>query len=309
MGFYYQGALRWACGFDNPNKAAALLASGVYAVEPVRHSDPNMPGLPGQTDEYWAKLREEQRAAKQAAQQQEAVSEEGTFFYTGKPYDADLGYVFKFRNYNPEIQRWMVQDMSGFPDGANNLSYSSMPLCELDPLGLVVTIYSFEQAVEYYKRENGSASDTVMLGDNVIANIKNSSAYKNNLQRLQTAVENQLMGVNKNASLGIELRDQKGLALGFVDAVIGRSSVYYSVMTPWAGSSWSGDPLSRTVSGYATMFCSVNEVWDFESHEGDGWFTDLLVEKFPGVVIGTGTPFNLVANFQDGFSVSVTQYE
>jgi hypothetical protein len=148
-----------------------------------------------------------------------------------------------------------------------------------------------------------------MLGDNVIERIKNNSVYKNNLNNLQVALENQLKNVNKNASFGIELRDQKGLALGFVDGVIGRSSVYYSVMTPWTGTSWDGEPLARTVSGYATMYCSVNEVWDFEAHENDNWITTFLEETFPGFIIGPGTPFNLIANFQDGFAVSVTQYE
>jgi RHS repeat-associated protein len=116
--------------------AAALLAPGVYAVEPVRHSDPNMPGLPGQTDEYWAKLREEQRAAKKAAQQQAVVNEESVCFYTGKPFDADLGYVIKYRNYNPEMMRWTTADPSGFRDGPNNYKYTSCPSYVIDIDGL-----------------------------------------------------------------------------------------------------------------------------------------------------------------------------
>ena len=47
-----------------------------------------------------------------------------TYFYTGKPYDNDLGnYTFAYRNYNPEINRWTSANPSGFPDGANVYSY------------------------------------------------------------------------------------------------------------------------------------------------------------------------------------------
>lgn len=45
-------------------------------------------------------------------------------FYTGKPYIAETGtYVFKYREYNPEMARWTTVDPKGFPDGANAFSY------------------------------------------------------------------------------------------------------------------------------------------------------------------------------------------
>ena len=61
-----------------------------------------------------------------------------TYFYTGKPYDADLGnYTFNARNYNPEINRWTSADPSGFPDGANPHSYvSGRTTYFFDPTGL-----------------------------------------------------------------------------------------------------------------------------------------------------------------------------
>lgn len=63
------------------------------------------------------------------------------FFYTGKPYDADLGaYTFKNRNYDPHIKRWTSADPSGFPDGANNQIYVSAPTYCLDIAGL----YSYQ---------------------------------------------------------------------------------------------------------------------------------------------------------------------
>ena len=59
------------------------------------------------------------------------------YFYTGKPYDADTEtYTFKYRNYDPELNRWTTADPSGFPDGANNQVYAPNPFSEFDPLGL-----------------------------------------------------------------------------------------------------------------------------------------------------------------------------
>jgi RHS repeat-associated protein len=61
-----------------------------------------------------------------------------TYFYTGKPYDADLGaYTFAARNYNPEINRWTTPDPSGFPDGANNQFYAPVPTSDFDYQGLL----------------------------------------------------------------------------------------------------------------------------------------------------------------------------
>lgn len=68
-----------------------------------------------------------------------------SYFYTGKPYDADLGaYTFNHRNYNPEIKRWTSADPSGFPDGANNyiLVNNSVLIC-FDPDGFAsITVYA-----------------------------------------------------------------------------------------------------------------------------------------------------------------------
>lgn len=59
------------------------------------------------------------------------------YFYTGKPYDADTKtYTFKYRSYDPELNRWTTADPSGFPDGANNQIYAPTPLFQLDIYGL-----------------------------------------------------------------------------------------------------------------------------------------------------------------------------
>ena len=74
----------------------------------------------------------------QAKQDIPGVAEQpASYFYTGKPYDSDLGaYVFNARNYNPEINRWTSADPSGFPDSANNGKYVANPLTQYDALGL-----------------------------------------------------------------------------------------------------------------------------------------------------------------------------
>jgi RHS repeat-associated protein len=44
-------------------------------------------------------------------------------FFTGKPYVEDLGAVFLFRNYRPELGKWQTSDPLGYPDGWNNFAY------------------------------------------------------------------------------------------------------------------------------------------------------------------------------------------
>ena len=59
------------------------------------------------------------------------------YFYTGKPYDADTEtYTFRYRNYDPELNRWTTADPSGFPDGANNQIYTPSAFSEFDWKGL-----------------------------------------------------------------------------------------------------------------------------------------------------------------------------
>jgi RHS repeat-associated protein len=77
--------------------------------------------------------------SKQALQAQTAsrqVNKEeasGNAFYTGKPFEIEReGYLFKYRSYDPELNRWVTIDPSGFPDGANNQIYSSIPTMEFD---------------------------------------------------------------------------------------------------------------------------------------------------------------------------------
>jgi RHS repeat-associated protein len=59
------------------------------------------------------------------------------YFYTGKPYDEDLGaYAFAFRSYDPELNRWTTPDPTGFPDGPNPNYYAPIPTTGIDLWGL-----------------------------------------------------------------------------------------------------------------------------------------------------------------------------
>jgi RHS repeat-associated protein len=63
--------------------------------------------------------------------------------FTGKPFIPELdSFLFKYRNYNPEIARWNELDPSGFPDGQNNALYvNNDPCSKLDPSGLAEAEY------------------------------------------------------------------------------------------------------------------------------------------------------------------------
>jgi len=81
-------------------------------------------------------------------------------FFTGKPYsEAAGGYLFKYRTYDPEINRWTTPDPSGFPDGANNLIYSATPLSQFDPTGKALydyTTVAYESGMQAMGSYNGS---------------------------------------------------------------------------------------------------------------------------------------------------------
>jgi len=67
------------------------------------------------------------------------AAQPASYFYTGKPYDADLhAYVYNYRNFDVELNRWASADPTGFPDGSNNWIYAcNTPSSMIDPNGLV----------------------------------------------------------------------------------------------------------------------------------------------------------------------------
>ena len=88
-----------------------------------------------------AKTKTEKTTAKSKAKTEETIPgadvQPAAYFYTGKPYDEDLGgYVFNYRTYSATISRWTTTDVSGFPDGSNNSRYAPTPTSRLDKWGL-----------------------------------------------------------------------------------------------------------------------------------------------------------------------------
>jgi len=88
-----------------------------------------------------AKSKAAKTTAKAKAKPEEAIPgatvQPAAYFYTGKPYDEDLGgYLFLYRNYSPSTSRWTSFDPSGFQDGANIYRYAPSPTFGLDYSGL-----------------------------------------------------------------------------------------------------------------------------------------------------------------------------
>ena len=71
----------------------------------------------------------------ESAQPAESLSSVNTFF-TGKPYIQELGYAFLFRNYRPDMGKWQISDIIGYPYGWNNFAYcGNNILINIDPNG------------------------------------------------------------------------------------------------------------------------------------------------------------------------------
>ena len=57
-------------------------------------------------------------------------------FFTDKPYVDGLGYAFLLRNYRPDMGKWQISDIIGYPDGWNNFAYcGNNVLINIDPNG------------------------------------------------------------------------------------------------------------------------------------------------------------------------------
>jgi len=116
--------------------AAVLAATSAVQAATAEHKLP-APLPEFKTPEQLAKWRQEM-TEKAAAADELTKSSSSTFaFFTGKPFVEETGsYAFKFRQYDPELNRWTSADPSGFPDGANSHAYGKSPVSGLDPNGL-----------------------------------------------------------------------------------------------------------------------------------------------------------------------------
>ncbi len=236
-------------------------------------------------------------------------------FYTGKPFIQETGtYAFKYRQYDPELSRWSTLDPSGFPDGANSSAYLAVPTTQFDWQGLQ-TINSFSDAWNYWKRENGSSSDAVQAGTSIVDSMTSSPGFLDLVYRIQTQrIHPQLVLVSTSSESGF-LADGPYVGpvdVGFVDIIIGRSSVSYSDSSEWSaltdfhynGSSW-----GRTLKATTAMAADLYDVWDFTTNPDDPWWMTLIEETIPGWIAGPGTPFIIDGLFNYSFDSYAWQLE
>ena len=131
--------------------AAVLAATSAIQAASAEHKLPApLPAF--KTPEELAKWRQEMaenaKAADALAAKQASSESSTSAFYTGKPFFEETGsYVFKFRQYDPELSRWTATDPSGFSDSANNWRYSNSPTFQYDMHGLtnkhIAYIYAY----------------------------------------------------------------------------------------------------------------------------------------------------------------------
>lgn len=104
----------------------------------------------------------------ESAQPAESLSSANTFF-TGKPYIQELGYAFLSRNYRPDMGKWQISDLIGYPDGWNNFTYcNNIANMAIDYLGTVLSYPSSMQGTIdiLYSTSSGQA---------IINQLRNSS--------------------------------------------------------------------------------------------------------------------------------------
>ena len=67
-----------------------------------------------------------------------ATGPDNSIGYAGYVFNKETAqYTVRFRNYNPELGRWMQRDPAGYVDGANIYEYvQSSPGLLADPFGL-----------------------------------------------------------------------------------------------------------------------------------------------------------------------------
>ena len=286
----------------------------------------NLPGLPGQSDAYWTERRKEQaeqqkRSQGQSVNLREVVVKQGVTyqenkpvcFYTGKPFDMELGtYVFKYRNYDPKMQRWTTADPSGFPDGANNYTYVSMPSSSLDPTGLV-TIDNAADAVFWYKYGLGLVDG--VAGNGLISTIKNSSGYLNSI------VNGIAYGTAFDKLRDVSFYDTSGNITGGGDrsfdtgitSPVGGIVLNINYNSPWTSSEWvwGGDPWNsngyRYVEVELTLNLSFTDLFDFSWNSQYGFWQNLGKEVLPSILIGNGIPYNISGSFTDVYVLHAQQ--
>jgi RHS repeat-associated protein len=119
---------------------AAVIALTVFTQTSHAISDLPAPKPEFLSQEQLAKWNADQGATKaqRTKDLENYPSKGGVSFFTGKPFDSiSSSYLFKYRAYDSELNRWTTPDPSGFPDGPNNSIYTKNgPVSALDFEGL-----------------------------------------------------------------------------------------------------------------------------------------------------------------------------
>jgi RHS repeat-associated protein len=124
-------------------------ALSLFACFQITHAVQELPGVPAQSDAYWAESAKAIKSTNSAP----PIGEPG--HYTGKVFDSESRtYTFLCRNYDPELSRWTSADPSGFQDGTNDQKYVPVPTNQLDAFGLW-TIALTSQQTEWDDQKSG----------------------------------------------------------------------------------------------------------------------------------------------------------
>jgi len=156
--------------------SAVILAVSTVQAATAEHKLPApMPEFktPEQLAIWRKEMTEKAKAADalSAKQAKSALPIEKSVFFTGKPYLQETGsYAFKFRQYDPELNRWTTSDPSGFPDGANNFVYGTNPLNGLDSVGRAWSNWDF---VYHYYFGGGTSVTLAQIG--LLSSVKAAS--------------------------------------------------------------------------------------------------------------------------------------
>ena len=97
-----------------------------------------------------------------------ADSSDKSSFFSGKPYVEDLGYAFLLRNYRPNIGKWQISDIIGYPDGWNNFAYCcNLVVTDFDIYGAAGINYITNPTVSGVQSDSVIYSGgNVLVGDN-----------------------------------------------------------------------------------------------------------------------------------------------
>jgi RHS repeat-associated protein len=182
-----------------------LTTAAVIALSVFTHTGHAVSELPAPKPEFLnreqlVKWNTDQGLAKvqKTAGLENSESKGGVSFFTGKPFEADSGsYLFKYRAYDSELNRWTTADPSGFPDGANNKIYCSNPISEIDPLGL------WEWSVINDKLQAAIDDALTMATSNFAGTVVGLSTFDlGQYKRLEASLSN--INVTLNSSLSVD---------------------------------------------------------------------------------------------------------